>query len=252
MVNGLWLSADGLIAQQYRQDVIANNLANVDTAGFKPDRVSFAERLNEANLTGAMGASDPALAKSTGGLFGRPLHTDFSPGPLIPTQNKMDLAILEDGFFTVRTQEGLFYTRDGRMTTDNDGTIRHVASGGAVLNPQGQALQIDIDSREPLNVDSTGRMRQGTDILGELAIVDFEDRRQLDKIGDNLFSGDRAVPLDVQARVKQGFIEASGVNPTTTLVDMIAASRAYELGASMISIQNETLGRVVNDVGRIG
>lgn len=252
MVNGLWLSADGLIAQQYRQDVIANNLANVDTAGFKPDRVSFAERLNEASLTGATGATVASLSNSTGGLFGRPLHTDYSPGPLIPTKNAMDVAILEDGFFSVRTDDGLFYTRDGRLTTDKDGTIRHIASGGAVLNPQGQPLQIDVDSRDPLKVDTTGRMRQGNDIVGDLAITDFEDRRQLDKVGDNLFSGDRAVPLESRGHLKQGFIEGSGVNPTTTLVDMIASSRAYEMGASLISLQNETLGRAVNDVGRIG
>lgn len=252
MVNGLWLSADGLIAQQYRQDVIANNLANVNTPGFKPDRVAFAERLNEAALRGATGASEPALGRSTGGLFAQPAYTDFSGGSLVPTDNKLDIALVGDGFFTVQTAEGVFHTRDGSLTTDTDGTIRQTASGGALLGVQGQPLQIDIASREPVSIDSTGRVRQGTDVVGDIAVVDFLDRRALDKVGENLFSGDRTVSFDVRGRIRQGFIEASGVDPSTTLVDMIAASRAYELGASLISMQDQTLGRAVNDVGRIG
>ncbi|HWL94549.1 MAG TPA: flagellar hook-basal body protein [Phycisphaerae bacterium] len=252
MLQGLWLSADGLIAQQYRQDVIANNLANVDTPGFKPDRVAFSERLNEARLRGALGDSHPAYLRSTGGLFSRAEYTDFKPGHVIPTQNPLDVALLGDGFLQVRTAEGEFFTRDGRLTTDIDGTVRHIASGGAVLTEQGRPLQIDLALREPLTIDSAGRVRQGSDIAGDLAIVDFQDRSELDKVGQNLFSADRARPTAGAASVKQGFVESSGVDPSTTLVEMIAASRAYEMGASMISLQDQTLGRVVNDVGRIG
>lgn len=252
MVNGLWLSADGLIAQQYRQDVIANNLANVDTAGFKPDRVAFAERLNEAVLRGAVGESDPTLSRSSGGLFSDPAYTDFAQGRLIPTNNKLDLALVGEGFFAVETGDGTFYTRDGRFTADVQGTIRHTASGGAVLSAQGLPVRIDTGSREPLHIDSTGRMRQGDNIIGDVGIVDFEDRRALDKTGENLFSGDRAVAREGRGDVRQGYVEASGVDPSSTLVEMIAATRAYEMGASLISLQNETLGRAVNDVGRIG
>ncbi len=252
MLYGLWLSADGLIAQQYRQDVIANNLANVDTPGFKPDRVAFAERLTEAMLQGKPRASDAAQSRATGGLFGQAVYTDFTTGRIIPSDNPLDVALLGDGFLKVRTANGEFYTRDGRMTLDRAGTLRHVASGGEILNEANRPMQLDLASREPVHIDATGRIRQGADVVGDLAMVDFEDRGALDKIGDNLFSGDRALPMAGRGQVKQGYTEASGVDPSRTLVEMIAASRAYEMGASLISLQNETLGRAVNDVGRIG
>ncbi|MFQ5411615.1 MAG: flagellar hook-basal body complex protein, partial [Phycisphaerae bacterium] len=101
MVYGLYLSADGLATQQYRQSVITNNLANVNTAGFKPDRVAFAERLNESAIRRAAATRHPLLDGATGGLTGLPVYTDFSPGSIIPTGNPLDLAILEDGFLTI-------------------------------------------------------------------------------------------------------------------------------------------------------
>ena len=83
-------------------------------------------------------------------------------------------------------------------------------------------------------------------------MVDFEDRGRLEKVGQNLFSGDNARRVEAGGRIRQFATESSGVEPTTSLVEMIAASRAYEMNASMLSMQNESLGRAVNEVGRIG
>lgn len=252
MVYGLWLSADGMLSQQYRQSVNANNLANVDTPGFKPDRVAFAERLNESLLEGSPDARHPILDSSTGGLFGTPTYTDFSPGGLIPSSNPFDVAILENGFLTVQTPEGLRYTRDGRLMIDSNGTLNHVASGGVVVDYEGRPLVIDLAAKDLTRIDETGRITQGASNLGNLAIVDFEDRQQLEKIGQNLYAGDEAGVTKAKSAVRQYAYEASGVEPTSALVDMISASRAYEMNASLISMQDESLGRVVNDVGRIG
>ncbi len=252
MVYGLWLSADGMLAQQHRQDVLANNLANVDTPGFKPDRVAFAERLNESLLRAAPGASLTSLGQSTGGLFSQANYTDYAQGRVVESGNPLDLALLGDGFLKIQTADGAFFTRDGRLTTDVNGTLRHAASNGVVLGAQDQPLRIDVGSKEPLSIDRGGRLRQGTNILGDIGVTDFEDRQELDKIGNNLLSADRARPIAASGSFRQGYVEMSGVEPSAALVDMIAASRAYEMSASLISMQNESLGRLVNDVGRLG
>ncbi len=252
MVYGLWLSADGLLGQQYRQEVIANNLANVDTPAFKADRVAFIERLTEAAQSGLPGMRNPILDPSTGGLFGLPAYTDFSPGRVIPTENPLDLAILDDGFLTVGTPEGIFYTRDGRLTLDSYGRLRHEASGGLVLDPQNRPIAVDPSARHVLKIDSTGRVSQGPIVSGRLALSAFEDPQRLEKIGQNLYDATNARRFDAQPRMHQFAYEASGVEPSAGLVDMISASRAYQMNATLISMQDETLGRLVNEVARIG
>ncbi|MCG8404313.1 MAG: flagellar hook-basal body protein [Phycisphaerales bacterium] len=252
MVYGLWLSADGMLAEQYRQTVIANNLANVDTPGFKPDRVAFAERLSESTQGGSLGARHPVLDPSTGGLFGRPVYTDYSQGGLIPSSNPLDVAVLGDGFLTIRTPEGTRYTRDGRLTIDANGTLRHVASGGAVVDAQGQPLVLDPSAPDLTKIDENGRVSQRGRAVGELAVANFKDPQQLEKIGQNLYSGDELRVAKADSPVKQFVYEASGAEPTTALVDMISATRAYEMNASLIGMQDESLGRLINEVGRIG
>lgn len=252
MVYGLYLSADGLLAQQYRQDVIANNMANVDTPGFKADRIAFAERLNESMLRQSPGARLPSLDPSTGGLFGTPVYTDYAQGNIIPSNNPLDLAILDNGFLTVQTPEGDRYTRDGRLVADQDGTLRHAASGGAVLDERGRAIAIDPAAKGLVKIDQLGRVSQGDTVIGRLSLVDFEDRQALEKVGQNLYDSQAARQIAATGEIKQGAYEASGVEPASALVDMISAARAYEMNVSLISMQDETLGRAVNEVGRIG
>jgi flagellar basal-body rod protein FlgG len=252
MVYGLYLSADGLLAQQYRQDVIANNLANVDTPGFKADRVAFSERLTESMLRQSPGARQPALDPSTGGLFGTPVYTDYAQGNVIPSSSPFDLAILDNGFLAVQTPDGARYTRDGRLVADNEGTLRHVASGGAVLGADGQPIVIDPAAKGLVRIDESGRISQGDAIIGKLGLVDFQDRQALEKAGQNLYDSRGTPQIAATGQIKQGAYEASGVEPATALVDMISAARAYEMNVSLISMQDESLGRAVNEVGRIG
>jgi flagellar basal body rod protein FlgG len=251
MVNGIWLSADGLSSQQVRQEVLANNLAQVDTPGFKADRVAFGERLNEFLLRGDESARHKGFEKATGGLFPTKLYTDHTQGRLITTGNKLDVALTGSGFLAVQTDDGLRYTRDGRMTLDQSGALIHIASGGRVVDEQGTPIVVNPQQRDAVQIDAQGRVRQGESNSGQLGVFDFEDPQVLEKAGENLYSaaGTRRIPA--KADVRQGIIEASGVDPTLALTDMIAATRAYEMGASMIRMQDESLGRLVNDVGRI-
>ena len=252
MVYGLYLSADGLLAQQYRQDVIANNLANVDTPGFKADRVAFAERLSESMLRQSPGTSLPALDPGTGGLFGTPVYTDYAQGNIIPSNNPFDLAIVENGFLTVQTPDGPRYSRDGRLVADKDGTLRHAASGGAVLDLRGQPIVIDPSAKGLVKIDQIGRITQGDTTIGKLGLVDFADRQALEKVGQNLYDAQGTQQIAATGEIRQRAYEASGVEPAAAMVDMISASRAYEMNVSLISMQDESLGRAVNEVGRIG
>ena len=135
---------------------------------------------------------------------------------------------------------------------DKDGTLRHIASGGAVLDVRGRPIAIDPSAKGLVKIDQLGRVSQGDTIIGRLGLVDFEDRQALEKAGQNLYDAQGTRQIVATGQIKQGAYEASGVEPATALVDMISAARAYEMNVSLISMQDETLGRAVNEVGRIG
>jgi flagellar basal body rod protein FlgG len=254
MIYGLWQSAAGLQAQEYRQAIIANNLANVETPGFKADRITFQERLNASLTKGTPRTRHPVLDAMTGGLFAAEPYTDFTydRAGLVQSNNRLDVAIDGGGFLTVQTPDGPRYTRDGRMTMNNDGTLVHVATGGAVLDRQGQPIALNPASQGSVKIDVLGNVKQGADFVGQLALVDFADRQQLEKIGHNLFAADKARPIEADGRIRQSYYESSSVDPVKALVEMIAATRAFEINAKMITLQDDTLGQVINQVGRIG
>ena len=250
MIYGLWQSASGLRTQDFKQSVIANNMATLDTPGFKPDSVAFAERLSEARLRGGFN-SDRMLRNITGGVVETEVYTNFAPGPINTTGNPLDLALVNDGFLTVQTPDGPRYTRDGRLAKSPSGTLVHAGTGFPVLSDQGREIVIDTSSKEALKINSRGLIRQGLAEVGRIGVVDFADKHKLNKTGSNLYeAGVEPLPRP-DADIQQGAVEQSAVDPVTTLVDMIAGSRAYELNANFITLQDQTLGRVINDVGRV-
>lgn len=252
MIYGLWQSVGGLQAQDYRQTVLANNLANADTPGFKPQRVAFAERLNASLSKGGPASRLASLDGMTGGVFETPTYTDYTQGPITTSDSPLDIAIHGDGFLRVRTREGVRVTRDGRLAMTKDGKLVHAASGGAVLDTVGRPIVLDPNSLSKIKIDTTGTIHEGDSKLAKLAVVDFRDRQVLEKAGQNLLSTDQAREIAATGQIEQFHEEQSGVDPVTALTDMISASRAYQLNATMISLQDESLGRVVNELGRIG
>jgi flagellar basal-body rod protein FlgF len=253
MIYGLWQSAGGLQAQEYLQAIIANNLANAETPGFKPDRIAFQERLNASLAKGTPGTRHPVLDGMTGGVFETQVYTDFNTPDtaVIPSNSSFDVAIHGGGFFMVQTPDGPRYTRDGRLTTDQNGTLVQAATGSPVTDEQGQSIALDPSSGVKVRIDSTGVVRQGENIAGRLAVVDFADRNKLQKVGQNLYLAEDAVRTPAQGEIKQNCYESSGVDPVSAMVNMIAATRAYEINARMITMQDETLEWVVNGVGRM-
>ena len=245
MIYGLYQSAAGMMVNEYRQGVIANNLANADTVGFKRDIASFAER-DPARLAGVRhGPGSELLNSLTGGIWLGETHTDFSDGALQPTGNPLDVALEGPGFLMVQGDGQPLYTRDGRMITDPQGRLLAVTDGAAILGPGGQPIRLNPFGAKP-SFDEQGRISQDGAIVGRLGIVDFENYDDLEKVGEGRFAADPQRATRVERRVFSGFVESSGVEPIKELVGMIKAARAYQLNAQMITLQDQTMGRMLN------
>lgn len=252
MLYGIYQSAGGLLANQYRMEVLANNLANADTVGFKRDLTVLRERLPEAREASAgFGASDPRLEGMTGGSFVAPTVTLFEQGPIETTDRPLDVALVGDGFFRVQADGQERYTRDGRFLVNESDELVTATGFHRVLDESGVPIVVPAEARDALRIGADGQIRSGELSLGRLGIVDFEDRSQLRKIGQNLYETLGAAPQPVaRTALRVGAVEKSSVDSVHAMVSMIEVSRAYEFNATLVSLADATLERAVNDVGR--
>lgn len=224
MERGLYIAASGMVAEQMRQDQIANDLANSSTPGYKADRVTqraFADLLLSNSATGQ------SIGGLTMGVAADRMVTDTSPQPLRETGEPLDLAIVGEGWFAVQTPQGTRYTRNGQFTAAADGTLTDQL-GNRVLGPGGQ----------PVTLDASGHVN-GRDV-GVFALTGPA------KQGDNLFTGTPAG--QASGTVRSGALEGSGVDPARTMVDMIASFRAFEAGQKAIQAIDDALHRTATQV----
>lgn len=251
MVYGIYQSAAGLQLNQYRQEVLANNLANLETTGFKHDMTAVRERaLAGRELMARPSWSDRTLDGLTGGSYVAPTYTSFAQGPLEHTGGRLDVALSGEGFFAVQDGDTVRYTRDGRFVTNASGELTTV-SGHKVLGESGQPIVVPLDGVSKVTIAASGEVRAGASRLGQLQVVDFENKQQLRKVGGNLFDAGDAATVQADASLQPGFIEGSTVEPTKAMVSMIEVSRAYEFNATLIGLADGTLGRAVNDIARL-
>jgi flagellar basal-body rod protein FlgG len=250
MIYGLYLSAAGLQANAYQMDVIANNLANADTTGFKHDLAVMSERRVAAEEGEGLGRRHRLLDRLSGGTFVAPTYTAFSQGSLEDTGRALDLAVDGEGFFQVLDGGELRYTRDGRFTVNEQGRVVTVA-GRTLLGANGRPIVLDRESSAPITVSSEGIVRQGPDEVGRLALVTFGDLQGLTKSGAGLFRANGQVPRPAGGRIISGHVEKSTVDPVAGLAQMIQVQRAYQMNATMISLQDGMLGQAVNDLGKV-
>ncbi|HHY37011.1 MAG TPA: flagellar hook-basal body protein [Firmicutes bacterium] len=241
MIRGLYTSASGMAAQLKAQDVSANNLANASTAGFKKDIPAFAAfpelflyRLNDG-VTGAVGTSPlPAPVGTLGtGVNLEEVVTGWSQGALQETGRELDFALDGTGFFVVNTPRGRRYTRNGSFKEGPGGELV-TAAGYQVVARDGGAVYA-----------GTGNL------VEQLLVVDFPPGTNLTKEGDSLYNAPTPGLVVEQPRILQGALEQANVNVVAAMVDMIACLRAYEANQKAIQTQDQTLEKVVNEVGRI-
>jgi flagellar basal-body rod protein FlgF/flagellar basal-body rod protein FlgG len=251
MPYGLYISAEGANAQSMKLDTISNNLANVETVGFKRELAIFQARPAEAITQGMIIAGRGALEDLGGGVEVRQTKTDFSTGPMKNTQKPSDLAIQGEGFFLVRKDDETFLTRAGNFHVTSRGELV-TPQGYAVLNESGQAVVLNPDEKT-FQFSDAGELLQRGSSPQELAIVKPESLADLVKHGENLFRSSTEVkPIpDGERRIAAGFLEASAVRPTLEMTAMIEASRIFEANVNMIKTQDQTLGSLVNQVLRV-
>ena len=266
MIYGLYLSASGVLTNSYRQDVIANNIANAETVGFKRDLALFQERLTEAQdrrfrgggmgTTGSSGGArtNELLEALGGGVFAAPTAIDTKSGELEPTGNNLDLAIEgNEGYFMVQDHEGAArLTRAGSFMVDDNGNLILSHSGDKVLDANRKPIVLDGALQAQTELTKDGQITQAGQPMARVGLFDVKDVSQLTKRGQMLLDHPDVATLPAStAQLRSGAVERANVDPTTELSLLMDAQRQLEANANMIRYQDQTLGKLVNEVGKI-
>lgn len=253
MLGSLSTAATGMSAQQFMMDIISNNLANVNTTGYKQSRAEFAS-LAYQNIFTAGTPTSQNTQSPTGLYRGHGVRTVatnrlFTLGDIKHTGNPLDLAIGGDGFFQVQLQNGqIAYTRDGSFKLDGQGRI--VTSDGYIVVPNivipSDATSVDIAPNGTVTVmGANGTPTQ----VGSITLVKFLNPAGLNALGDNLYSATSASGQPIQGipnqdgfgALRQGYLEMSNVDIIQQMVGMINAQRAYEFDARVIQTSDQML-----------
>lgn len=244
MNSGMYSVLSGNIAAMRRMDIISNNLANINTPGFKKDNMTFEGLLTSSTVPPAVSPSktaDPVLQKEN-------VYIDYSAGPVSQTGNTLDMAIDGDGFFTVATPNGIAYTRQGNFRLTADGTL--VTTDGFPVQGQGGAIhitgsQVDINAKGEITVDGAA--------AGALKLVDFPKPYKLTKTASALFvpSNPQATPQPATAEIRQGHLEGANVDPVSEMVQMIETNRYFDACQRVILGYDEMANKAANDLGKL-
>jgi flagellar basal-body rod protein FlgG len=257
MQNSMYTALFGALSNEHRMNNIANNLANVNTTGYKRDMLAFRD-------TFLMYAHDRIMEAQSNlkqeKLFPEPVHlartrlayakTDFEQGSLKATDAPFDLAIAGNGFFKVRTPQGDFYTRNGHFQVTDEGVIvteqgfRVLGDGGELTVPPGV---------KNFTIAENGAIYADGGLVGQIGLVDVDNHLFLEKLGGNMYRqrpGTNLAEIEADGYMAQGFLEVSNVNPVHEMVNMIEAQRQYEAYAKVMQ-STEALDReTISKVGR--
>lgn len=270
MIRGLYTAASGMTAQQLNVDTISNNIANVNTVGFKKESVNFKSLMYETMQGNSLEGETvkPAPMQVGHGVRLGSISRNYEVGSLMETGNPTDISINGKGFFAIsNTEDTEAYTKDGsfRLSKTEDGTVALVSSDGhPILSTDDEPIIIDSSiSVNDLEISSTGNIsyldEDGTKIdVANLKIVQFANVEGLEGIGNNLYkattaSGEPLLELDsdglVKSELKTGFLEGSNVNIADEMVKLIVAQRSYELNSTTIKTV-DTMMQQANELKR--
>jgi flagellar basal-body rod protein FlgF len=245
MYYGLYMSAAGANAQSQKVEVLSNNLANVNTVGFKRELALLQARDSEAIERGMTSRGTGALEDIGGGVRMNATWTDFSPGTMQLTHIPTDMAIdSPNTFFQVQHGQESLLTRAGNFHVSNEGQLV-TAGGNPVLSSDGGVIQ--LDPALPFRVLEGGALEQAGERI-ELGLIKAKDASRLQKAGENYFRADRTAGLEPAEEriVKSGYVEMSGVNPVDEMVELIAASRAFEANVRVIQQHDSATSELIN------
>ena len=240
MENTLLVGLSRQMVLERQMDVVANNVANINTNGFKADRSLFEEYLRSPAHEDNFARSDRRVSF----VQDRGTFKDFAPGNTELTKNPLDVSIDGRGFLAVQTPAGERYTRDGGLQINNQGQLV-TASGNAVLGTSGPIVFQPTDKEIAIAADGNVTVLEGTgridSVRGKLRLVSFADAQKLVKEGGNLYSAGQGVAAqpDITSRVRQGFIEKSNVNSVHEMSRMVEITRTYTQIATLLQQQGD-------------
>lgn len=253
MIRGLYIAASGMITRQVQQENLSNDIANINTPGYKKDKTAlktFEEVMiqNKDRIINGK-AFKNTIGKMDMGVGIDDVKTDYSQGILEETNRNLDFAINGEGFFTVvDDNNNKYYTRDGRFKIDSDGTLRTIEGYKVLgLNENNDEVEINVkDSDFKLSSDgsfdsSNGKMR---------FLISSFNEQDLQKSSSNLYTSS-SQPNIADSDIKQGFLEKSNVDAIEVITNMITIMRNYESSQKVIQQMDETLGKTVNEVGSV-
>ncbi|MBY0586075.1 flagellar hook-basal body protein [bacterium] len=249
MLYGLYLSTAGAKAQSNRQDVVANNIANVDATGFRRQFVTARQRLDrkgEIGQAGPIAENDPRRIGGGVHLF-RTYNDLDTQGVIKPSSSRAHMAIEGEGFFRIQKGNTNYLSRDGAFSFGPDGSLRTADGEGVLLSTDGAPFR--VDANYPFEVSPDNQIIQNGRPVGTIALVQPTNLASVERQGDNLLGYDgRDQPAP--GNVKQGFLEGSNVDPVHEMVDMIETARAFEINIQMIQLQSDGLSRLIDQLPR--
>ena len=246
MDQGIYTAAAGAIAMEERLNIISNNIANLNTTGFKKDQMSFEQFVRQLDTSMLYSGQYKTVPIDV-----IPVSTsiDLTPGPPVKTGNPLDIALAGDGFFVVNTDDGPRYTRAGSFQLSTENTI--ITSQGYTVQGNGGDITIDPNKGQ-LVIDSQGNVSQDGDEVSTLQVVKIPPE-DLVREGNNLFSvkeGFTPEPVEIPS-VIQGSLETANVEPINEMVELIAAQRAYDVFQKVIRSANDAYSYSMHNVGTV-
>jgi len=227
LISGSYNLIDGSLTQQLKFETVANNMANMNTNGFKKNIISFNEALEMNSIS----------------------KIDFTQGPVRYTGNELDVALDSKGFFKIQTANGIRYTRDGAFKLDETGTLA-TWNGDSVL---GQNGPITIDGSK-VSIGGDGQVQVDGESVDRLMVVDFESPQLLKKEGGSCYSytgEENEISTVENVRVQQNYLESSNVNSTEEMIKMIETYRVFESVQKAIQSIDKVTDKMVNDYGLV-
>ena len=249
MVRGFYNLTSGMLSQGRRLDVIANNMTNVSTAGYKAEQ--YTDRTFDEVMVTRIGnkIKSPYQTMETYQshiLAPDHLYTDFEQSSFEETNLPLDFAIQGEGFFAIQMEDGVAYTRAGSFTLDDDGYLC-LSELGQVLDREGNPIQLPTDK---LDVDKQGNLyTMDGDYLGTLGVYQFEDNQELERNPYGLFVGDGA-QVNEDVVIHHKWVERSNVNLVKEMVEMMSTQRALQSAAQMSKIYDQVIQKGVSSIGQ--
>jgi flagellar basal-body rod protein FlgF len=246
MENPSYIVLSQQMGLRRQMDVIANNLANANTSGFKAERMLFTELLT--GKAGNPGVSGPGARISFLGEAGT--LADMREGQLQSTSNQLDFAIHGPGYFSVDTPGGPRYTRDGRFELDGQGRLVN-REGFALLSSAGQPMRVP-DGAVKIEITKSGKITSDKGDIGQVGLYKFDNDLAMRKAGGNLYETDaQPQPVDASTQVQQGMIEGSNVQSILEITSMIEVQRRYQSSQRLIEGEHERARSAIQKLTRV-